>query len=184
MRTESTLSDTDSESIETLEFIEIVNDHENRVVCYPCTSVLHPALRTPGNSGLNTSLLQINSQSGVKEINHNEPAEKQIKKKKAISTSRDFTSVGGASPWWIYPNSGWSRPKSLPPLLLLRAIRPGAALSWDCFCTPGNEAIYCPYWGAGLIGQTGRGKATTTTTRDCIYRGRLSVVDVPRLQTE
>ena len=33
--------------------------------------------------------------------------------------------------------------KSPPPLLLLRAIRPEAALAGDCFDTPGNEAM-CP----------------------------------------
>ena len=74
------------------------------------------------------------------------------------------TSIEGASPCWMYPDSKQSRAKSPLPLLLLLAIRPGAAHPEDCSGTPGNQAIYCPKWGAGLLSQTGRGKTTTRTT--------------------
>ena len=55
-----------------------------------------------------------------------------------------LASIGGASQWWMYPDFKQSRAKSPPPLLLLRAIGPGAAHPGDCFGTPGNQAIYSP----------------------------------------
>ena len=76
------------------------------------------------------------------------------------------------------PDSKRSRAKSPSPLLLLWAIWPGAAYPGDCFGTPGNQAIYCPEWGLGLLGQTGWGKTTTTTTTLASIGGRLFAVDV------
>ena len=73
------------------------------------------------------------------------------------------TSIGGGSPRWMYPDYRRSRAKSLPILLLLRAIRPRATHPRYCFSAPGSETIYCPWWGAGLLGQTGWGKATRRT---------------------
>ena len=60
------------------------------------------------------------------------------------SAYNSHTSIGGASPWWMYPDSKQGRAKSPPPLLLLRAIRPGASHPGDCFGATGNQAIYCP----------------------------------------
>ena len=53
-------------------------------------------------------------------------------------------SIGGASLWWMYPDSKQSQAKSPTPILQLLAIRPGAAHPGGCFGTPGYKAIYCP----------------------------------------
>ena len=57
-------------------------------------------------------------------------------------------SIGGASSRWMYPDSEASRrrswAKSPPSLLLLRALRPGAARPGDGFGAPGNVRLV-PY---------------------------------------
>ena len=57
---------------------------------------------------------------------------------------------GGASPWWMYPDSKQSRAKSPPPLLLLPAIQPGAAHpAWGLLLYPREPSNLLPLMGFG-----------------------------------